>query len=148
MTLWSNKGRAIDSPISTGCRVMNPWTLVGVLFLLLGAIGAVLPLLPTTPFVLLAAWCFARSSPRMHAWLLKSPLFGPVLRNWEENRCMPRNARRVALIMMLGVGTSSVLFFVPGIPLKIMGILLIATGCMVVLRIPVCACEDCSLNRP
>lgn len=127
---------------------MNPWTLLGVLFLLLGAVGAVLPLLPTTPFVLLAAWCFARSSPRMHAWLLQSQLFGPVLRNWEENRCMPRNARRVALAMMLGVGTTSVLFFVPGIPMKVIGILLIATGCIVVLRIPVCDCEDCGLNRP
>lgn len=121
----------------------NPWTWLGVLFLALGAVGAVLPLLPTTPFVLLAAGCFARSSPRMHAWLLQSTLFGPVLRNWEQNRCMPRNARRVSLAMMIGVGSCSVIFFVPGLWLKGVGILLIATGCIVVLRIPVCECEDC-----
>ena len=65
----------------------NLWTLVGILFVVLGAIGAVLPLLPTTPFVLVAAWCFARSSPRLHRWLLESRLFGPMLRDWEENRC-------------------------------------------------------------
>ncbi len=124
---------------------MNPWTWLGCLFLLLGAIGVVLPLLPTTPFVLLAAGCFARSSPRLHAWLLDSALFGPVLRNWEDNRCIPRNARRVALVMMLGVGSCSVLFFVPGMALKIMGILLILLGCVVVLRIPACPCEDCDL---
>src|SRR5690606_19279805 len=102
----------------------------------------------TTPFVLLAAWCFAKSSPRMHAWLHNSALFGPVLRNWEENRCMPRNARRISLSMMLLVGTSSVMFFVPGTVLKAVGIALIAAGCLVVLRIPVCEeCEDCSLDK-
>lgn len=128
--------------------MINPWTLLGVLFLAVGAAGVVLPLLPTTPFVLLAAWCFAKSSPRMHAWLHSSTLFGPVLRNWEESRCMPRNARRMALTMMLVVGSSSVLFFVPGPVLKGVGILLIATGCIVVLRIPVCECEDCGLDKP
>lgn len=123
---------------------MNPWTWLGVLFLVVGAAGAVLPLLPTTPFVLLAAGCFARSSPRMHAWLLRSELFGPVLRNWEQNRCMPRRARRISLLMMILVGGSSVAFFVPGLWLKLAGVALIATGCAVVLRIPVCECEDCA----
>ena len=123
---------------------MNPWTWLGILFLVVGAVGAVLPLLPTTPFVLLAAGCFARSSPRMHAWLLRSELFGPVLRNWEQNRCMPRRARRVSLLMMILVGGSSVAFFVPGPWLQLAGVALIATGCAVVLRIPVCECEDCT----
>lgn len=122
---------------------MNPWTWLGVLFLVLAAAGVVLPLLPTTPFVLLAAGCFAKSSPRMHAWLLSSELFGPVLRNWEQNRCMPRRARRISLLMMILVGGSSVAFFVPGLWLKLAGVALIATGCVVVLRIPVCQCEDC-----
>jgi len=130
--------------VSTGCDVMNPWTWLGVLFLVVGAAGAVLPLLPTTPFVLLAAGCFARSSPRMHAWLLRSELFGPVLRNWEQNRCMPRRARRISLLMMILVGGSSVAFFVPGLWLKLAGVALIATGCAVVLRIRVCECEDCA----
>ena len=121
----------------------NPWTWLGCLLLVLAAIGAVLPLMPTTIFVLLAAGCFARSSPRMHAWLLQSQLFGPTLRNWEENRCMPRRARWVALSMMILVGASSVVFFVPVLWMKVLGLALIATGCVVVLRIPVCECEDC-----
>jgi hypothetical protein len=58
---------------------MNPWSILGVFFLLIGGVGVVLPLLPTTPFVLVAAACFARSSPGMHAWLLGSRVFGPVI---------------------------------------------------------------------
>ena len=58
----------------------------GLLFLALGAAGIVLPILPTTPFILLAAWCFARSSERWHQRLLASELFGPIIDNWERNR--------------------------------------------------------------
>ena len=120
----------------------NPWTLLGVFFVALGALGAVLPLLPTTPFILVAAWCFARSSPRMHRWLLDSALFGPIVRNWEENRCVPWRAKITALVMMLGVGGSSILFAVPpGWP-RWVGLGLIAIGSVVVLSLRTCeACE-------
>jgi len=50
----------------------------------LGAIGIVLPLLPTTPFILLAAFCFARSSKRCHGWLVNHKVFGPIITNWTE----------------------------------------------------------------
>lgn len=72
----------------------------GVMSLLLGAIGVVLPGLPTTPFVLLAGACFVRASPRAHAWLLRNRLFGPLLRQWEENRSIPPRVKRTALAMM------------------------------------------------
>ncbi len=126
-----------------GCGVVNPWIWLGILNLALAVIGAILPLMPTTVFVLMAAACFARSSPRMHAWLRQSQLFGPVLRNWEDNRCMPRRARITALTMMILVGGVSVLFFVPETWMQWVGAGLIALGCAVVLRIPVCECEDC-----
>ena len=59
---------------------------LGILFLALGVAGVVLPVLPTTPFVLLAAWFFARSSEKWYQWLLNSELFGPAIANWEEKR--------------------------------------------------------------
>lgn len=59
-------------------------------------IGVVLPLWPTTPFALLAAWCFARSSPRFEAWLFRHPVFGPVIRGWRERRAIPRSAKAAA----------------------------------------------------
>jgi uncharacterized membrane protein YbaN (DUF454 family) len=60
------------------------WLLGGALALATGVVGIFLPLLPTTPFVLLAAFCFARGSPRWEAWLLAHPRFGPLVRDWRE----------------------------------------------------------------
>ena len=64
----------------------------------LAVAGAILPLLPTTPFVLLAAWCFSRSSPRFHQWLLDQRHLGPYLRNWENGQGLTRQAKRRAPI--------------------------------------------------
>jgi uncharacterized membrane protein YbaN (DUF454 family) len=61
-----------------------PYFCFGWLMLVLAAIGAVLPLMPTTIFLILAAWGFARSSPRLEQWLLDHPRFGPTLRNWRD----------------------------------------------------------------
>ena len=117
---------------------MYLWIALGLLFLLLGGIGVVLPLLPTTPFVILAAACFARSSPRMHRWLLRSELFGPMLRDWEENKCVSPRVKTLALLMMAVVGGISIVFFVPAGWPRLAGLGLLGLGCVTVLKLKTC----------
>lgn len=76
------------------------WLLAGMLALALGVLGIFLPLLPTTPFVLLAAWCFSRGSARCEAWLLGHRTFGPMVRDWRERRAVPLRAKQLATVMM------------------------------------------------
>jgi uncharacterized protein len=97
----------------------------GVVSLVLGIIGVVLPVLPTTPFVLLAAACFARSSQRFHAMLLRNRLFGSLIREWEQHRSIPRRTKLWAIALMSLTLGSSIVFFVQAPALKL---LLAATG--------------------
>ncbi|WP_455427234.1 DUF454 family protein [Dryocola sp. LX212] len=75
--------------------------IIGWLAVVLATFGVVLPLLPTTPFLLLAAWCFARSSPRFHHWLLYRSWFGGYLRHWHKHRAMPPGAKPKAMIFIV-----------------------------------------------
>lgn len=85
---------------------------IGGLCVALAAVGAVLPLVPTTPFLLLAAACFARASPRFYHVLLESRLFGPLIRDWRAHRAIPRRAKRLAITMIALTLGSSVAFAV------------------------------------
>ena len=118
---------------------MRLWFILGVLFLGTGIVGIVVPLLPTTPLVLVAAACFAKSSPRTYRWLLESERFGPTIKNWEANRCIPLRVKWIAVTMIVLVGGSSVLFFVPtGWP-KYAALALLIYGAWYVLHVPTCA---------
>ena len=76
------------------------WLSAGALALALGVLGIFLPLLPTTPFVLLAAFCFSRGSERWEAWLLGHPRLGPLVQDWRRYRAMPLRAKQLATLMM------------------------------------------------
>ena len=76
------------------------WAVAGLAALATGIVGAFLPLLPTTPFVLLAAWCFSRSSARLERWLVEHRQFGPMVHEWRARRAIPRRAKRLAWAMM------------------------------------------------
>lgn len=76
------------------------WLMVGYAALGLAIAGAALPLLPTTPFLLLAAFAFARSSPRLHRWLLTHPNFGPLIENWHRYGAISLKAKAAALLTM------------------------------------------------
>lgn len=78
------------------------WLLLAfaALSLAMGVIGIFVPGLPTTVFVLMAGWAAARSSPRLHAWLWRHPLFGSILRNWANGGCVSRRAKWSATLLM------------------------------------------------
>ena len=98
---------------------MNFWTLLGMLFLALGFIGALLPIMPTVPFMILAAFCFGRSSPRLHAYMLDHPVYGPHIRDWNENGAIRRGAKWLATASMAG---SIALAALLGLPPQLIGI--------------------------
>ena len=121
---------------------MYLWIAIGLFFLLLGGIVVFLPLLPTTPFVLLAAACFARSSPRMHGWVLHSKLFGPILQDWEKNKCVSRKVKVLALFMMAVIGGMSILLYVPAGWPSLAGAGLVSLGCLTVLKLRTCPFQN------
>lgn len=83
---------------------------IGAISLVLGIIGLFLPVLPTTPFVLLTAACWSRSVPRWHGWLLAQPKVGPIIEQWERNRTVPRRVKLVATAFVVpSIGTSTYL---------------------------------------
>lgn len=67
----------------------------------LGMIGAVVPGMPTTIFLIIALWAFTRSSPRLRRWLYEHPRYGPALRDWDRHRVIPPRAKRLAAAMMI-----------------------------------------------
>lgn len=80
------------------------WRSLVVLFVLLGFIGALLPGMPTTVFLILAAWAASKGWPQMDAWLLNHPKYGPTLKAWRENGTVPRKAKYIASSMMFVSG--------------------------------------------
>lgn len=87
-----------------------PWLFGGWVALGLGIVGIVLPLIPTTPFILLAAWCFSRGSERMHGWLVDHRRFGPMVRDWERHGVVRTRAKVIATAVIVPLVGSMALF--------------------------------------
>lgn len=75
--------------------------ILGFCSVALGIVGAFMPVLPTTPFLLLAAWCFLKSSPKAHEWLYNQRVLGQALRDWEKNKSISKSTKIIAISMIL-----------------------------------------------
>ncbi len=111
---------------------------LGFFFLGLALLGVFLPVLPGTPFALLAAWFFARSSERWHQWLLQSDLFGPTLRSWERERCIPCRVKVVAISTKLIAGSSKIVLAQEAASMRLLTPRLMLAGGASVLSIRTC----------
>jgi len=121
---------------------------LGWLCVLLGLIGALLPLMPTTVFLLIAAWAFSRSSERWHRWLREHARFGETIRAWEEHHAMPRRAKRVAFIALAASYAFTAFMYGPFSWAAIIGGACIAAVAIYIAHIPVLAKPTAQTVRP
>ena len=94
-----------------GVRLL--WLLVGLMCVALGALGVVVPLLPTTPFLLVAAFAFARSSARLTRWLHEHRTFGPLIENWQKYGSIDRKSKTTSIVVIV---LTPVITFLIGVP--------------------------------
>ena len=110
------------------------WISVGLVSVGLGVLGIVLPLLPTTPFILLAAFAFAQSSERLHRWLIEHRVFGPIVVNWRRHRAIGLRAKVVSLLAMAAVIVLSLALGASTRVLLVQGVVLTACALFIVTR--------------
>jgi uncharacterized membrane protein YbaN (DUF454 family) len=125
-----------------GLKKKHAYLAAGFLLTGLAALGIFLPLLPTTPLLLLAAACFANSSEKRHRWLMEHNVFGPILRSWHENRCIPRRAKIIAIVSIVLFGGYAIGFAISNLYVRIAGTGLLLTGLVCVWRIKTCPPQD------
>jgi hypothetical protein len=105
------------------------WASLGILSLLLGMVGIVLPLLPTVPFLLLSAFLFARSSERLHYWLMSHPKLGPPIEDWQARGAINPYAKKLATVSIVAVFSISLAM---GLRPLILGIQAVTLGCVLI----------------
>ena len=106
-------------------RLAKPlYLLLGWISVLLGIVGIIMPIFPTTPFLLVAVWAFSRASPALAARIRNHPSAGPYIRDWEDHGVIPVKAKVIATVMMMAMALAAVFWFV--VPL-LLAVGLIAT---------------------
>ena len=108
---------------------------VGIISLALGGLGVFLPLLPTTPFILVAAFAFANSSERLHRWLVDHDVFGPLIANWRSHGAISRKAKVASILAMVAVIAISLALSVP-VHAVIIQIVLLSVAAVFILSRP------------
>jgi len=109
---------------------------IGILSLALGFLGIFLPLLPTTPFILLSAYCFSKSSPRLYHWLTSNKTFGPIILEWQQHRTLPRKIKKRAVYLIIATFAVTIIFFTNKIYLQFLLLLLASILVTYIVRIP------------
>lgn len=110
-------------------KISRPFFLtLGLLSLGLGVIGVFLPVLPTTPFILLAAFAFSRSSKRLHAWLMNHRYYGPLVSNWQRHGVIRPRVKWTAALLILALAGSSILLL--DAPVWAKALLALVCGCV------------------
>ena len=120
--------------VSNGFGMRMLWRVGGAVALGLGILGIPLPLLPTTPFLLLAAFCFGRSSPRMHRWLISHRHFGPPIIRWRERGAISRKAKILAALAMAAGFLAALAFGAPLFALIAQAVVLSFVGVFIFTR--------------
>lgn len=110
--------------LDKGIRLL--WLATGLLAVIIGGIGVVVPLLPTTPFLLIAAYAFARSSKRLTRWLHEHPTFGPLIDNWQRYGSIDRKSKQMAIAVI--VATPVITYFI-GAPWWAIGSQVLVLAC-------------------
>ena len=123
------------APVSRFVRVL--FLLAGCVCVGLAVVGYLAPLVPATPFVLLASACFVRSSDKLHRWLLRAPVLGALLRDWEVRGGVTRRVKLLALVAAAGGAAFSLSSSLLSVEFKIVGGFLVAIGLVVILCLPV-----------
>jgi uncharacterized membrane protein YbaN (DUF454 family) len=125
--------------MSTSKRVSEPkkliYIFIGTIFLVIGIIGIIVPVLPTTPFVLLSAGCYFRGSSRFHNWLLNHNYFGPIVREYSDGKGMRKKSKVKAILLTWIMVLGTAIFLLDSFSMRLFIVGLATVGTFVILRL-------------
>ncbi len=128
------------APLRPATRIVL--VVAGGVSLFLGVLGLFLPVFPTTPFVLLAAACWSRASPRLHRWLHAQPRVGPMLEQWERHRAVPRKVKLLVTVLLLPSIAGSIWFLHERVWLAVLVAAIALVVIVVIWRFPEIPAQD------
>jgi len=132
----SEDQRPRGRPRSRNRAIRAFWITAGTISLALGIVGIVLPVLPTTPFLLLTAYCYDRGSERLHTWLMNNRVFGEYIRNYTEGRGIPLRAKVTAIsVLWVTIGISAY-FFMPWLWVRVILMIIAVSVTIHLIRLP------------